>query len=78
MSTSRRQTVLSESVGRPRKRGLNESTSLGFKVDPELLRALDAEAERMSALQPPGRAKVSRTEVIKVVLYEWLAKKRAK
>ncbi|MGB8298059.1 MAG: hypothetical protein WCG85_21785 [Polyangia bacterium] len=34
---------------------------------------MDAEAERMSAEQPPGRAKLSRTEMIKIALFEWLA-----
>lgn len=50
--------------------------ALGFKVEPDLIRALDEEAERLSAEQEVGRAKVSRTEVIKMVLYQWLAERK--
>jgi hypothetical protein len=60
-------------VGRPRTRPPGETTTLSFKAEPKLLEALDAEAERMSAEQPPGRAKLSRTEMIKIALFEWLA-----
>lgn len=53
---------------------------LGFKVDPALVAALDAEAIRQTKARPTGHAKVSRTEVVKGVLYAWLAQqqKRAK
>lgn len=63
-------------MGRPRKTRPEESVALGFKVEPDLVQALDAEAVRLSAEQPLGRAKVSRTEVIKTVLYAWLGDRK--
>jgi hypothetical protein len=63
-----------DAVGRPRTRPPGESIALGFKAEPALVEALDKEAERMSALRPAGSANTSRTEVIKIILHEWLAK----
>ncbi len=60
-------------VGRPRTRPLGETLSLGIKIDPKLAEALDAEAARMTAERPPGSAKISRGELIRVILLEWLA-----
>jgi hypothetical protein len=60
-------------VGRPRKRALSETINIGFKADPELVRALDDEAARLTAERGPGASKVSRTEAIKVILAKWLA-----
>lgn len=60
-------------VGRPRVRALTETINIGFKAEPELVRALDDEAARLTAERGPGASKVSRTEVIKVVLARWLA-----
>jgi len=59
-------------VGRPRTRPPTESIALGFKAEPRLVTALDEEAARMTAERPAGSAKISRTEVIKVILYRWL------
>jgi hypothetical protein len=63
-------------VGRPRTRPPGETLSLGIKVDPKLADALDAEAKLMSAEQPPGRSAISRGELIRIVLHEWLAQRR--
>lgn len=60
-------------MGRPRKRQPGEDVILGFKVSQDLVSALDDEAEARSDAQEPGRAKVSRTDVIRVALHEWLA-----
>jgi hypothetical protein len=60
-------------VGRPRKRPLGEDTVLSFKVGDELIAKLDAEAKTMSAEQPPGRAAISRGELIRILLHEGLA-----
>ena len=60
-------------VGRPRVRALTETINIGFKADPELVRALDEEATRLTAERGPGASKVSRTEAIKVILAKWLA-----
>lgn len=76
ISKERRRPLPSREVGRPRKSRPGESTALGFKVEPDLVRALDEEAERMTSKQEPGRGKVSRTEVIKMVLYQWLADRK--
>jgi hypothetical protein len=62
-------------VGRPRVRALTETINIGFKADPDLVRALDEEAARLTAERGPGASKVSRTEVIKVVLARWLAER---
>lgn len=59
-------------VGRPKTRPPGEDTILSFKVESKLVKALDAEAARMSAERPAGSARISRTEAIKVVLYRWL------
>jgi hypothetical protein len=59
-------------VGRPKIRPPGEDTILSFKVESKLVKALDAEAARMSAERPAGSARISRTEAIKVVLYRWL------
>jgi hypothetical protein len=59
-------------VGRPRIRPLDETAALSFKVSPELIRALDAEAVRLTAERGPGASKVSRTEAVKVILARWL------
>jgi hypothetical protein len=60
-------------VGRPRIRPLDETAALSFKVSPELIRELDAEAARLTAERGPGASKVSRTEAVKVILAKWLA-----
>ena len=64
-------------VGRPRTRPPGETLSLGIKVDPKLAEALDAEVKVMNAEQPPGRASISRGELIRIALHEWLATRAA-
>ena len=63
-------------VGRPRVRALTETINIGFKADPELVRALDEEAARITAERGPAASKVSRTAVNKVVLARWLAERQ--
>jgi hypothetical protein len=70
---SKRSAKLPGSLGRPRTRPVGESTILSLKVEDELIRLLDAEAKTMSAEQPPGRASVSRGELVRIALHEWLA-----
>jgi hypothetical protein len=65
-------------VGRPRIRPLDETAALSFKVSPELIRELDAEAARLTVERGPGASKVSRTEAVKVILAKWLAARTAK
>ena len=72
VDNSRRTKVRTADVGRPRTRPPGEDTILSFKVESKLVKALDAEAARMSAERPEGSARISRTEAIKVVLYRWL------
>ena len=60
-------------VGRPRIRPIDETAALSFKVSPALIRALDAEAARLTSERGPGASKVSRTEAVKVILAKWLA-----
>jgi hypothetical protein len=63
-------------VGRPRKRHDDETAVLSFRVRPELVRALDDEAARQSKLQDAWRPKLSRSDVVKLVLYGWLDEQR--
>ena len=63
-------------VGRPRTRPPGETLSLGIKIDPKLADTLDAEAARMSAERPPGSAKISRGELIRIIIIEWLAARK--
>ncbi len=58
----------SRSMGRPKKTPPGTEMTLSFKVESELIAAIDAEAVRML----PG-GKVSRTQAIKVLLSEALA-----
>ena len=44
----------------------------GIKIDPKLAEALDAEAARMTAERPPGSAKISRGELIRIIILQWL------
>lgn len=60
-------------VGRPKIRPADEDTTLSFKASTSLIRALDAEAERMTAEKPAGSARVSRSEAIKIILNRWIA-----
>jgi hypothetical protein len=63
---------MADALGRPRVRPPGEDTILSFKVEARLIKALDAEAARMSAERPTGSSRISRTEAIKVILYRWL------
>jgi predicted transcriptional regulator len=65
-------------VGRPRTRPVGESTILSLKVEDELIRALDEAAKTMSAEQPAGRASISRGELVRIALHEWLATYKAR
>jgi hypothetical protein len=60
-------------VGRPRTRPPGEDTILSSKVSDATVKALDAEAARMTVERGPGASKVSRTEAVKVILAKWLA-----
>ena len=62
-------------VGRPKTRPADEDTILSFKVSAALIKALDAEAERMTTERGPGASKVSRSEAVKVILARWLAER---
>jgi hypothetical protein len=60
-------------VGRPRTRPPGEKTTLSFQVEDAFLKALDEEAARLTAERGPGASKVSRSEMVKVILAKWLA-----
>jgi hypothetical protein len=63
---------LTDGMGRHRTRPLGEDTVLSFKVSDALVRALDAEALRLTADRGPGASKVSRSEMVKLILAKWL------
>jgi len=60
-------------VGRPRKRPLDEDSALSFRVSDALIRALDQEAEALNNEQEPGRPRLSRGDVCRILLHEGLA-----
>ena len=60
-------------MGRPRTRPPGEKTTLSFQVEDSFLKALDEEALRLTAERGPGASKVSRSEMVKVILAKWLA-----
>lgn len=72
MTNQKRSARLAD-VGRPKIRPADEDTILSFKVSAALVKALDAEAERMTAEKPAGSARVSRSEAVKIILNRWLA-----
>lgn len=61
--------VESDEVGRPRKNPVDEDTILSFRVTADLRDALDAVVTKVNAATP-GRS-MSRTELVKIVLYDW-------
>lgn len=60
-------------VGRPRKRAAGEESVLSFRTSDALIRALDDEAEAMTNEQEPGRPRLSRGDVCRILLHEGLA-----
>ena len=70
---SRRSAKLPSEMARIRERPVGAKTVLSFQVEDSLVEALDAVAEEMSRMRPPGSAKVARSEVVKVALTQWLA-----
>ena len=60
-------------VGRPRTRPPGEKTTLSFQVEDASLKALDAEAERLTAERGPGARKVSRSEMVTVIIAKWMS-----
>jgi hypothetical protein len=77
-STTRQERARIPDVGRPKIRPADEDTTLSFKASAALIKALDAEADRMSAEKPEGSARVSRSEAIKIILNSWIAAHPAK
>jgi hypothetical protein len=72
-SQRKRRSVRLPDVGKHRKWADEEIGVLSFKVGGDLIRALDEEAKAMSAEQPPGRAAISRGELVRILLHEGLA-----
>jgi hypothetical protein len=64
---------MTEALGRPRKRPVDEDSALSFRVGDGLIRALDEEAKAMTAEQEPGRPRLSRGDVCRILLHEGLA-----
>lgn len=60
-------------MGRPRKRPPGTSTTLSFWASDELIAALDEAAERLSAKRPAGQSRLSRGDLVRTILHEWLA-----
>jgi hypothetical protein len=62
-------------VGRPRARPEDEDTILSFRVSDATIKALDAEAARLTAERGPGASKVSRTEMVKMIIARWMGER---
>jgi hypothetical protein len=65
-------------VGRPRTRPPGEKTTLSFQVEDSFLKALDEEALRLTTERGPGARKVSRSEMVTVILAKWMADRSKK
>jgi len=72
---TRKSARLAADVGRPRTRPPGEKTTLSFQVEDAFLKALDEEAGRLTAERGPGARKVSRSEMVTVILAKWLAER---
>jgi hypothetical protein len=62
-------------VGRPRTRPEGEETILSFRVSDATINALDAEASRLTSERGPGASKVSRTEMVKMIIARWMSER---
>lgn len=60
-------------VGRPRTRPPGPKTTLSFQVSEDLVAVLDTEAARMTAERGLGASKVTRSELVNMILSEWAA-----
>jgi hypothetical protein len=60
-------------VGRPRTRPPGPKTTLSFQVSDEIVTSLDNEAARMTAERGPGASKVTRSELVNIILAKWAA-----
>jgi hypothetical protein len=49
---------------------------LSFKVEDELVHLLDEETAAFNREQPRGRSAVSRGELVRLALYEWIEARR--
>ena len=58
-------------VGRPRTRPPGPKTTLSFQVSEEIIATLDGEAARMTAERGPGASKVTRSELVNIILAKW-------
>jgi hypothetical protein len=58
-------------VGRPRTRPPGPKTTLSFQVSEEIVATLDAEAARMTAERGLGASKVTRSELVNIILAKW-------
>jgi hypothetical protein len=65
-------------VGRPRTRPPGEKTTLSFQVEDAFVKALDEEAAHLTAERGPGARKVTRSEMVMVILSKWLAARSGK
>src|SRR5450631_2930777 len=60
-------------VGKHRKWADDDVAVLSFKVEGRLIHLLDEETQTWNSEQPGGHAAVSRGELVRIALHEWLA-----
>jgi hypothetical protein len=62
-------------MGRPRSKSVKEGelVNVAFKLEGAVVNQLDAEADRLAA-ERPGLV-VTRTDVVRIALHEWLAQR---
>ncbi|MGD0837034.1 MAG: hypothetical protein ABSB49_10380 [Polyangia bacterium] len=72
LETSRKSGKIPD-VGRPRTRPPGPKTTLSFQVSDEIVAALDSEAARMTAERGLGASKVTRSELVNIILAKWAA-----
>lgn len=60
-------------VGRPQTRPPGPKTTLSFQVSVEIVAILDSIAARKTAERGLGASKVTRSELVNIILAEWAA-----
>jgi hypothetical protein len=64
-------------VGKHRKWADDDVAVLSFKVEGKLIHLLDEETKTYNSEQAAGHAAVSRGELVRIALHEWLAARAA-
>jgi metal-responsive CopG/Arc/MetJ family transcriptional regulator len=67
----------SKGPGRPRKNPVGNMTLLSVRIPAAFADEIDEAAQRVHSSRPPGSDPVTRSEVVKIALTEWIARQSA-